>query len=182
MRRLRCAWAAAPAAHFSECPIRRGATRSRARSGGAAIALAVLCMSHLLYFMSALSPSFPGGLRASAMAADGHLRASDQHHCCCCLRLSLDTLAERLRRRPAKPMGSPRVGSNPTGVVSCAGCAAEWWRCRRACSALHEPRSLCHERPIPLLPRRTPCECHGSGWQPACIRAAFLSLLPERVT
>ena len=31
---------------------------------------------------------------------------------------SKDTLAERLRRRPAKPMGSPRVGSNPTGVVS----------------------------------------------------------------
>ena len=30
-----------------------------------------------------------------------------------------DTLAERLRRRPAKPMGSPRVGSNPTGVVCC---------------------------------------------------------------
>ena len=27
-----------------------------------------------------------------------------------------DTLAERLRRRPAKPMWSPRVGSNPTGV------------------------------------------------------------------
>ena len=27
-----------------------------------------------------------------------------------------DTLAERLRHRPAKPMGSPRVGSNPTGV------------------------------------------------------------------
>ena len=29
-----------------------------------------------------------------------------------------DTLAEWSRRRPAKPMGSPRVGSNPTGVVS----------------------------------------------------------------
>ena len=28
-----------------------------------------------------------------------------------------DILAEWLRRRPAKPMGSPRVGSNPTGVV-----------------------------------------------------------------
>ena len=28
-----------------------------------------------------------------------------------------DTLAERLRRRPAKLMGSPRVGSNPTGDV-----------------------------------------------------------------
>ena len=25
----------------------------------------------------------------------------------------MDILAERLRRRPAKPMGSPRVGSNP---------------------------------------------------------------------
>ena len=31
--------------------------------------------------------------------------------------LAEDTLAERLRRRPAKPMGSPRVGSDPTGVV-----------------------------------------------------------------
>ena len=29
-----------------------------------------------------------------------------------------DTLAEWLRRRPAEPMGSPRVGSNPTGVAS----------------------------------------------------------------
>ena len=29
---------------------------------------------------------------------------------------SKDTLAEWLRRRPAKPMGSPRVGSNPTDV------------------------------------------------------------------
>ena len=30
--------------------------------------------------------------------------------------IASDTLAEWLRRRPAKPMGSPRVGSNPTGV------------------------------------------------------------------
>ena len=29
-----------------------------------------------------------------------------------------DAFAERLRPRPAKPMGSPRVGSNPTGVAS----------------------------------------------------------------
>ena len=28
----------------------------------------------------------------------------------------MDTLAEWSRRRPAKPMGSPRVRSNPTGV------------------------------------------------------------------
>ena len=29
----------------------------------------------------------------------------------------MDTLAEWLRRRPAKPMGSPRAGSNPAGVA-----------------------------------------------------------------
>ena len=40
---------------------------------------------------------------------------------------SLDTLAERLRRRPAKPMGSPRVGSNPTGVDTC-GLLQQWGR------------------------------------------------------
>jgi len=39
-----------------------------------------------------------------------------------------DALAGRLGRRPAKPTGSPRVGSNPTGVVSLlfglmAGCS-----------------------------------------------------------
>ena len=28
----------------------------------------------------------------------------------------MDTLAEFLRRRPVKQMGSPCVGSNPTGV------------------------------------------------------------------
>ena len=39
---------------------------------------------------------------------------------CVCQRVAWkadDTLAERSRRRPAKPMGSPRVGSNPTGVA-----------------------------------------------------------------
>ena len=35
-----------------------------------------------------------------------------------------DTLAEWLRRRPAKPMGSPRVGSNPTGVAVGTPCLA----------------------------------------------------------
>ena len=34
-----------------------------------------------------------------------------------CVLLQQDTLAEWLRRRPAKPMGSPCVGSNPTGVA-----------------------------------------------------------------
>ena len=33
-----------------------------------------------------------------------------------CLLSCKDTLAEWLRRRPAKPMGSPRVDSTPTGV------------------------------------------------------------------
>ena len=30
-----------------------------------------------------------------------------------------DTLAEWLRRRPAKPLGSARAGSNPAGVDKC---------------------------------------------------------------
>jgi hypothetical protein len=58
--------------------------------------------------------------------------------------VGMDTLAEWLRRRPAKPMGSPRVGSNPTGVdVSWARgarlCDMESNRCRCVmgeCSAL----------------------------------------------
>ena len=37
-----------------------------------------------------------------------------------------DTLAEWLRRRPAKPMGSPCVGSNPTGVVLHLQSARAW--------------------------------------------------------
>ena len=72
--------------------------------------------------------------------------------------LPKDTLAERLRRRPAKPMGSPRVGSNPTGVVllvsSCThltnhtinlhshkkeGCSGNWTR-----DLSHPKRESCH--------------------------------------
>ena len=41
----------------------------------------------------------------------------------------MDTLAEWLRRRPAKPMGSPRVGSNPTGVVCRTMCWTMCWTC-----------------------------------------------------
>ena len=36
-----------------------------------------------------------------------------------------DTLAEWLRRRPAKPMGSPCVGLNPTGVAGSSRAADE---------------------------------------------------------
>ena len=50
-----------------------------------------------------------------------------------------DTLAERLRRRPAKPMRSPRVGSNPTGVV---------------CAILHSPCQM-----IPCVPTAECVEC-----------------------
>ena len=42
---------------------------------------------------------------------------SQAAECLKCRSCGRDTLAERLGRRPAKPMGSPRVGSNPTGVV-----------------------------------------------------------------
>ena len=51
------------------------------------------------------------------------------------LPIASDTLAEWLRRRPAKPMGSPRAGSNPTVVGSCgSGVAALQWRQREGCS------------------------------------------------
>ena len=61
-----------------------------------------------------------------------------------------DTLAERLRRRPAKPMGSPRVGSNPTGVVSCPSCAcyASW-----TLTETNQSRMLCLTQQ--LTPRRS---------------------------
>ena len=50
--------------------------------------------------------------------------------CYLVLRIIRDTLAERLRRRPAKPMGSPRVGSNPTGVVLGSGTRSKCKRLR----------------------------------------------------
>ena len=40
-----------------------------------------------------------------------------------------DTLAEWLRRRPAKSMGFPRVGSNPTGVVLACSLTGAAHRC-----------------------------------------------------
>ena len=49
----------------------------------------------------------------------------------CVLNCADVTLAERLRRRPAKPMGSPRVGSNLTGVA-----------CMHCCGAFLLPRSM----------------------------------------
>ena len=39
---------------------------------------------------------------------------------------SKDTLAEWPRRRPAKPMGSPRVASNPRGVALWKLLAVSW--------------------------------------------------------
>ena len=38
----------------------------------------------------------------------------------------LDTLAEWLRRQPAKLMGFARTGSNPVGVDHGSGCVAQW--------------------------------------------------------
>ena len=57
--------------------------------------------------------------------------------------MARDTLAEWLRRRPAKPMGSPRVGSNPLAdfsinrisegfLIMARDALAEWLRHRPA--------------------------------------------------
>lgn len=67
-------------------------------------------------------------------------------------RCAKDTLAEWLRRRPAKPMGSPRVGSNPTGVAfaqalpvgKCNGRARR--RTRNCAKTTTLPRAHTHTR------------------------------------
>ena len=98
-----------------------------------------------------------------------------------------DTLAERLRRRPAKPMGSLRVGSNPTGVDCCV-CDQKHSKSSRVpvfCGALCvERRAPCVERPMPMQPARgvrpqqAVCWClarspgfpgEGMTWAPAHI-------------
>ena len=74
---------------------------------------------------------------------------------------AMDTLAEWLRRRPAKPMGSPRVGSNPTGVVSCAG------------GAVPGPRRLLHVF-FPSAPSGEALHAavHGAVAPPSCLQCA----------
>jgi hypothetical protein len=69
-----------------------------------------------------------------------------------------DTLAERLGRRPAKPMGSPRVGSNPHNVVFC--------HCRFVClHGLH----VC----LAVLPRcRTLFSCAQEETMLPCLQHA----------
>ena len=64
---------------------------------------------------SASQASLHGSLLSVSACNDGRLAS-------CKARIMLgrpasDTLAEWLRRRPAKPMGSPRAGSNPAGVA-----------------------------------------------------------------
>ena len=50
-----------------------------------------------------------------------------------------DTLAEWLRRRPAKPMGSPSVGSNPRPGVGIFGCsvACPYGAASRLCPVMY---------------------------------------------
>ena len=67
----------------------------------------------------------------------------------CNTKASKDTLAERLRRRPAKPMGSPRVGSNPTGVVffqvrAAIASAQEEYKNTCDCSSRGSPGTIEH--------------------------------------
>ena len=63
------------------------------------------------------TPEKPRLARVMGSQAEPLLRPVWRHVPVSC---NVDTLAERLRRRPAKPMGSPRVGSNPTGVAGLA--------------------------------------------------------------
>ena len=94
---------------------------------------------------------------------------------------SQDTLAERLRRRPAKPMGSPRVGSNPTGVA-CPGGPAQHSRHMLDRAGRAPPSRHCRDwRRQAFLPSapaalratataaalaRASCQKIGCGWAP----------------
>ena len=84
-----------------------------------------------------------------------HLKCNTIFNPCC--RFRDDTLAERLRRRPAKPMGSPRVGSNPTGVVL----HAIEQEMSEACSRCANDR---YHQPLPP-PSTTSCH-HTTDQQP----------------
>ena len=50
--------------------------------------------------------------------------------------MARDTLAEWLRRRPAKPMCSARVGSNPIGVEFCYLAMIDLHWLEQACDAM----------------------------------------------
>ena len=94
---------------------------------------------------------------------------------------SQDTLAEQLRRRPAKPMGSPRVGSNPTGVA-CPGGPAQHSRHMLDRAGRAPPSRHCRDwRRQAFLPSapaalratataaalaRASCQKIGCGWAP----------------
>ena len=69
-----------------------------------------------------------------------------------------DTLAEWLRRRPAKPMGSPRVGSNPTGVV------CSHLRSLRGAGFLRDGRPS--RAPAPLVPHALPSQAYRPSSPP----------------
>ena len=65
-----------------------------------------------------------------------------------------DIVAEWLRRRPARPMGSPCVGSNPAGVVFAAPCQKSYPRLLSTWGKLSLPR--CGGRRA--TPNRTTCD------------------------
>ena len=71
---------------------------------------------------TARSGALPSADRARwAVIFECQLEICSEHHRAAifanCHVAAEDILAERPRRRPGKPMGFPRVGSNPTGVA-----------------------------------------------------------------
>ena len=117
----------------------------------------------------------------------------------------MDTLAEWLRRRPAKPMGSPRVGSNPTGVdvswtpgaplcaIDPTGVDASW--ARGAPLGGTPPQLALRVGPCQLVTRdkmrcgrqaeywrntnRSPYTWPGSNWRPSACEADVIATRPQ---
>ena len=70
-----------------------------------------------IYFCNTRNITFRDGVVGNISACHADARGSIPRRGVS-LTITIDTLAEWLRRRPAKPLGSARTGSNPVGVES----------------------------------------------------------------
>ena len=87
-------------------------------------------------------------------------------------------MAEWLRRRPAKPMGSARVGSNPIGVAVALHPGADVF----APNHDHRTTNLhCDGSPLQLPTVTVAILAQGTSWADAATQAFFDALPPPRV-
>ena len=88
-------------------------------------------------------------------------------------------MAEWLRRRPAKPMGSARVGSNPIGVAVALHAGADIF----APNHDHRTTNLhCDGSPLQLPTVTVAILAQGTSWADAATQAYFDALPPAYIS